>query len=337
MRYFEDFEPGQRFDCGARTVSEAELVAFARKFDPQPYHLDRAAAETSPLKGLAMSGWHTVSLMMRMYFEGVIKESAGLGAPGVDAIRWLAPARPDAPISVTLAIGEKRESRSRPELGFVQVEAIAEQSGRDVCRYGFPVMVKRRDAEDGPLRVADRTRADAAELFEGAVSPAALAVTRLEDAPLDVVVDLGSAAFTAEEIVAFAREFDPQPFHLDEEAGKASAFGGLAASGWHVTGLWMRHMVGGVAAAIEAAPEEKRAAAARLYGPSPGVEALKWRLPALAGDRWRFFIRPKAVEDMPRRRDWGYLVSDCGAVNQFGALAFSMTSRLMVRRDASVA
>lgn len=336
VRYFEDFEPGVVFDCGAATISEAELIAFAEKFDPQPFHLDHAAADASPLGGLALSGWHTASVMMRRYFEAVLKDSASLGAPGLNALRWSAPARPDAPISVRLATHRKRESRSRPELGFVHLEAVAEQSGREICRFDFPAMIQRRGQENAEIRVADRTRPDAAELLEQAKPPHEINFVRAADVPLGTLYHLGDATFSADEIIAFASEFDPQRFHLSEEEGRASAFGGLAASGWHICAQWMRSLVTANAAAVEAAPTPELGAQIRAFsGPSPGFEDLKWRLPALTGDRFRFFTRFERLEEMPRRPEWALMIAENGAVNQFGALAFSFTSKVMVRKDAT--
>lgn len=338
MRYFEDFERGQEFDCGARTVSQEEAIAFARAYDPQPFHIDPEAAAASPLGGLALSGWHTGSITMRLYYEAVLKESGSLGAPGLNEMSWSAPVRPGAPIYVRLNVLDKRESRSRPEMGFVSLEAVVTQNETEVSRFSFPAMIARRGRSDAPKRVADRTRADAADLFKEARPAEEMLFMRAADIPFGALYDLGEAEFTAEEIIAFAKDFDPQPFHVDEAAGKASAFGGLTASGWQVCAYWMRALVGGLRKGIaRAASPEEAAALARVVGPSPGVEDLRWRLPAVAGDRFRYFTRLIRLEETPKRADWAILVMESGAVNQFGALAFSFVGRVMVRRDATAA
>lgn len=220
-------------------------------------------------------------------------------------------------------------------MGFVHVEPIAMQEGKVICRFPFSVMMMRRGQEDAPKRVADRTRPDAAALFDDALDYRALGVTKVDELTFGQVIDLGEQSFTAESIVAFAADFDPQPFHLDEAAGRASVFGGLAASGWQTCSLWMRQFVGGMNRAINEAALERAALIRRFFGPSPGVKELKWRLPALVGDRFRFYIKPIAVEDAPRRADWAILIAETGAVNQFGAQAMSKISRIMVRRDAA--
>lgn len=119
--YFEDFKPGAVIQHGPRLVTREEIVAFAAEFDPQPMHLDEEAARSSMLGGLAASGWHTCCLMMRMAADGFVLNSSSMGAPGVDAVRWLKPLRPDTRITLRTTILDTRVSNSRPEMGFVKV------------------------------------------------------------------------------------------------------------------------------------------------------------------------------------------------------------------------
>lgn len=118
--YWEDFEPGAVAVYGPRLVTREEIVAFAAEFDPQPMHLDEAAARATPLGGLGASGWHVCSLLMRMICDGFILESASMGAPGVEEVRWLKPLRPGTPIRVRATVLDKRTSNSRPDRGFVK-------------------------------------------------------------------------------------------------------------------------------------------------------------------------------------------------------------------------
>ena len=94
MRWFEDFQVGEVTEVGPVTVTEEEIVQFASRYDPQPFHVDPEAAESSPYGGLVASGWHTTALFMSMFVPAVLLESASLGSPGVEEIRWLAPVRP---------------------------------------------------------------------------------------------------------------------------------------------------------------------------------------------------------------------------------------------------
>jgi acyl dehydratase len=119
--YFEDFKPGTVATYGPRMVTRDEIVAFAAQYDAQPMHLNEEAGEASLLGGLAASGWHTCCLMMRMICDGFLLDSSSMGSPGVEDVRWLAPLRPGACISLRTTVIEKRVSRSRPEMGFVKM------------------------------------------------------------------------------------------------------------------------------------------------------------------------------------------------------------------------
>ncbi len=94
MRWFEDFTPGEVTEVGPVEVSEEEILEFARRYDPQPFHIDPAAAQDGPFGGLIASGWHTASLFMGMFVRDILLDSASMGSPGVEEIRWTAPVRP---------------------------------------------------------------------------------------------------------------------------------------------------------------------------------------------------------------------------------------------------
>jgi len=119
QRYFEDYPPGAVYEFGATTVSEDELVAFAQSYDPQSFHIDRAAAAESMFGGLIASGWHTASLTMRMLVENYLSTVASLASPGVDELRWLAPVRPADVLRVRVTVTDARRSRSRADRGVV--------------------------------------------------------------------------------------------------------------------------------------------------------------------------------------------------------------------------
>jgi acyl dehydratase len=120
MRYFEDFTPGQVIELGQRTIDKDEIIAFARQFDPQVFHLDEEAAKKSIYGGLIASGWHTGSLMMRMLYDGLVKDTMSMGSPGVDELRWLRPVRPGDLLSARLIVTECIPSRSKPDRGIVK-------------------------------------------------------------------------------------------------------------------------------------------------------------------------------------------------------------------------
>ncbi|MBI2160739.1 MAG: MaoC family dehydratase [Candidatus Rokubacteria bacterium] len=120
MRYFEDFAPGDVIELGSRTITKDGIVAFAREFDPQPFHTDEAAAARTIYGGLLASGWHTGSLAMRILYDGLLKDTVSLGSPGVDELRWLKPVRPGDTLSLRMTILETIPSRSKPDRGLVR-------------------------------------------------------------------------------------------------------------------------------------------------------------------------------------------------------------------------
>jgi acyl dehydratase len=120
MRYFEDFTPGEVIELGSHTITKEEIVAFAKQFDPQPFHLDEEAAKRTIYGGLLASGWHTGSITMRLLYEGLVKETVSLGSPGVDELRWLKPVRPGDTLSARLTVLECIPSRSKLDRGIVR-------------------------------------------------------------------------------------------------------------------------------------------------------------------------------------------------------------------------
>jgi acyl dehydratase len=142
---FEDFKLGHFGNFGPRRVTREEILAYAREYDPQPMHLDEAAAAKSMLKGLSGSGWHLCSIMMRMMFDGFIGRTASMGSPGVNEMRWLAPLRPGDDLMLDIEVEEARVSRSRPETGIVTFKGVVKNAaGVTLCEMVSPIIVRRR-------------------------------------------------------------------------------------------------------------------------------------------------------------------------------------------------
>lgn len=120
MLYFEDFPPGDVRESPARTVTREEIIAFAREFDPQPFHTDEAAAKDTIYGGLIASGWHTIAIYMRLMWDSFLKETVSLGSPGVDEVRWLKPVRPGDTLRARFTVLETVPSRSKPDRGVVR-------------------------------------------------------------------------------------------------------------------------------------------------------------------------------------------------------------------------
>lgn len=142
--------------------------------------------------------------------------------------------------------------------------------------------------------------------------------------------ELGSFTFTAENIKAFARQFDPQRFHLDEEEGRNSLFGGLAASGWHVGSVCMRMLVDDGQRQVEEA--RRRGEKVAVWGPSPGFTELKWLKPVLAGDTITYASEVIGRRESASRPEWGILQACNTGTNQRGELVYSIVASAFVPR-----
>jgi acyl dehydratase len=128
-RYYEDYVPGTIFEYGEIRVDAAEIIDFARRFDPQDMHVDPEAAARGRFGGLIASGWHTAAMMMRLLADHFLPRAASLGSPGIDELRWLRPVRPGDVLRIRVSILEASRSRSRPDRGMVRtlVEALNQQ------------------------------------------------------------------------------------------------------------------------------------------------------------------------------------------------------------------
>lgn len=118
--YWEDFRVGETAEFGNKHVTKEEIIEFASEFDPQPFHLDEEAGRQSILGGLCASGWHSCAMMMRLMCDGYILESASMGAPGVDEVRWRKPVYVGDTLRIRRTCTERRPSKSRPEMGLTK-------------------------------------------------------------------------------------------------------------------------------------------------------------------------------------------------------------------------
>lgn len=119
-RYFEDYVPGAVHEFGSIPVAEQEVIEFGKRYVPLPYHVDKEAAKKSIYGGVIASGWHTASLMMRVYSENYLSQVANLGSPGGDELRWDKPVFPGDVLSVRATVLETRRSESHPDRGIVR-------------------------------------------------------------------------------------------------------------------------------------------------------------------------------------------------------------------------
>lgn len=149
MIYFEDLEIGRETEFGRYEVTREEVLDFARKYDPQPFHLSDEAAAKTHFGRLAASGWHTCAMTMAVIARRVMAEDqAGLGSPGVDELRWLKPVYPGDTLIVRGRILEKTPSRSKPEIGSFRTQTeVTNQDGVAVMRFTSIVLIRRRPGQ----------------------------------------------------------------------------------------------------------------------------------------------------------------------------------------------
>lgn len=153
MLYFEDFPVGRTGTLGPKLVTAAEVMEFAREFDPQPMHLDAATASTSLLGGIAASGWHTCAMLMRMICDGFLNETAGMGSPGIEEVRWKKPVKPGETLTAQWNVLEARASRSRPDMGLCRVTYdLRNGSGESVMTWDCTHLFSRRPQAGDAVR-----------------------------------------------------------------------------------------------------------------------------------------------------------------------------------------
>jgi acyl dehydratase len=149
--YFEDFVVGMSVELDGPTLSEAEIIEFAKKYDPQPFHVDPAQAKESIWGGLIASGWHTAVICMRLVCDAYLLASASLGSPGIQELRWLKPVRPGDHLRLKMTVEATKPSRSKPDRGTVLHRwEVFNQTGEQVMQMsGYGMFLKRPGRNEG--------------------------------------------------------------------------------------------------------------------------------------------------------------------------------------------
>jgi acyl dehydratase len=150
-RYFEDFAIGEVIECGSRTVSAEEIRSFAEQFDPQPFHLDEAAARRGMFGGIVASGWHSVCICMRLAVDAVFNHSSNMGSPGVDKVRFLRPLFPGDTVAARLQVVDSAPSRSKPDRGRLTFRfELTNQKGDTIMDFeGMTILGRRPSSAAG--------------------------------------------------------------------------------------------------------------------------------------------------------------------------------------------
>ena len=326
--YFEDFAPGETRSYGAYGFTEEAIIAFAAEYDAQSFHMDAELARHTLLGGSSASGWHTCSALMRMMADDWLGASACLADIGIEDNRWLAPVRPGDVLSAQTRTLEKTDLRSRLDAGIVKFEtALRNQEGVEVMRQTGSNLFARRE----PLRQLSEPTA---ETPRRASAPQPL--PRIDDrfaalpddydsAQVGAYAELGETTFSAAFIRAYALDFDPFPFHLDEEAGRNHVLGAMSAAGLQTACCWMRQFI---ALRREAAGGEVPSRA------SPGFANMLWRRPVLAGDRISYSTQVIAKRPISKP-GLGLVQSLNHAVNQRGELVMDFTAAVITPMAAA--
>ncbi|WP_230531656.1 MaoC family dehydratase [Microvirga roseola] len=334
MHYFEDLTPGTSRMLGPVTVSKDDILAYAREYDPQPFHVDEIAAKDSFIGTLIASGWHSCCINMRLFADGLVLASSGMGAPGIDEVKWLKPVRPGDTLRSRMTVLESRPSKSRPSIGLIQFQfEMLNSSDETVLTQKNWVMFGRKGAEPFKGEGRSALAAAAASLPDSTPERELPPLSRnpfFEDLIIGETDELGSYTFRADDIVDFARRFDPQRFHVDPEAARNSLFGGLCASGWHTASIWMKLMV--VHRERVRAGALARGERVSRLGPSPGFTNLKWLKPVYAGDTvtYRSTVTGKRVS--ASRPGWGLVFHHNTGVNQHGEDVFAFDGAVFWER-----
>ena len=334
LLHFEDIVVGETVPFGRKQVTKEEIVAFASAYDPQLIHLDEEVAKRSIVGGLCASGFHSCAILMRMLADDVLNKATSLGSPGMDEVKWLKPVRPDDVLTARYTCTSKRVLGSRPNVGLAAVTfEMLNQAGDVVMIWMSNQLLAVRHPGGAAPATQGSAKAGAAlqNLWDLPAGPApSVQSNYFEDRVIGECAELGSHTFTKPEIIAFAREYDPQPFHLDEEAAKSSLFGALCASGWHTAAHYIRLSVAlrhGIEAKIRAAGGK-----VAIYGPSPGFKNVRWLKPVFAGDTITYRNRTTQKIDLKSRPERGLIASETQGRNQNGEIVFAINGQILAER-----
>ena len=334
FRYFDDFEAGETVEYGRYTISKDELIAFANVYDPQPMHIDEEAARHTLVKTLIASGWHTISINMRMFADAMMAHCASMGAPAIHSMKWLKPVKPGDTLTARYTIMDVKKSVSKPDRGVLMMKIECLNQQRDIVMEQInPIMLMRRDSSYVRHEIGQVTTEpyglddDVQTGFSPCEATQDGHLDAFDDLELGRVTELGSAHFKAKDIIRFGRSFDPQPFHISEDAGKRSHFGGLVACGWQTAGAWMRLMIENRnrRAAMMIAAGKTPA----VLGPSPGFTDLRWLKPVYAGDtiKYRSTLLEKRL--LKSRPGWGMVSHLNQGFNETGETVFEFKGNVL--------
>lgn len=332
--HLEDVEIGRTVAFGRYDVTKQDIVSYAQAFDPQPIHLDEEAAKASIVGGLCASGFHSCAMLMRMLADDVLANGTSLGSPGINEVKWMKPVRPGDQLSARFVCSEKRALASRPHVGLAKLMLeMLNQKGDVVMSWDSNQFLQVRHPEKAGAALtsgAREARPALVNLWETPGPEPDRSTNYFEDRQIGETYSLGQHTFSRDEVLDFARRFDPQAFHLDDAAAAQSLFGKLSASGWHTTAIWIRQFV-------RFRQEIERDMRARglkpaEYGPSPGFRNVRWLKPVYPGDTIEYRGRVDAKSDWRSRPDRGLIETENQGRNQHGEVVFAIRGRILAEK-----
>lgn len=144
--FLDDLKIGQVYHLGHQTLSEEEIIAFAKCYDPQPFHIDPEAASESIFGGVIASGWQTACIFTRLFVDGLLNQSAAMGSPGLDELRWIKPVRPGETLGASVEVLDVRQSRSKPDRGLAKLRCIvADARNEEVMTFIANVLFQKHE------------------------------------------------------------------------------------------------------------------------------------------------------------------------------------------------
>ena len=331
--HWEDFTAGETIEFGETVVTAKDIIAFATEFDPAPAHLGKAPDDTD----FTAADWHSCAMLMRMMCDDYLMNAAGVGAPGVEHVRWFGSVWPGDVLRARRTPIEIRVSKSRPEIGIVRMyQEVINQDGQVVLTW-LPVQLYQRRYPDAALP-PPRSIPDPPGVRRDERQPPGISdddprrpVDTFEEIEVGRETELGSHVFSMDEMLSYARRFNPQYFHADEEAARKSLYGGLIASGWHTGAIWNRHVVThrlDLADEMLSDPVQRPACAS----PSIDVTDMKWPAPVRPGDEIAFRTRITGKSESRAHPAWGLVETFDEGANQRGETVFCLTHRYWIER-----
>lgn len=327
QRCWEDLEEGETVQLGTATLSREEIVAFASEFDPQPFHLDDAAARATLLGGQAASGWHTCIVANRLVEAALADHGLALTTSVADDIRWRKPVRPGDAISGRVVIGAKAPCACRGDRGTCRVfVSIVNQHGEVVATWHFDCLVTRRFP--ATIAVGDACQRRVARMTRVSRVRGDHAIKFFDDVNVGDEIDLGSYCFSSERVAGF-----------DDRYGHAQCMAWDAhrpdnhVNEWHVVSAWMHCIVRYYR--LHSEQLRRRGGVFPLLGPAAGVKHLRWQAPVRSGEVISYSTWAERKLEIASRDDWGLLVAGAEGVNASGERVVTFYPQMLLQRSAS--